>query len=387
MGLVNRADYLCRVARPEVTSRREAKKTLGGENSKRNPRERTPKKEEPSWKVRSVIMAGKFKSLGLAGARKAGSKAMRKLFGQESQPANGGSCDVQTSAGGNNSKSPSELQTEPDLSPDKRVTAHSEQKPNHTTANRGDSNHIINPTTADTDVKSADPQQRDISPAPLDASIAVSSTSTSDDMALRNLQQQDQQQRQTLRQVESPASDAGKENQPPLPPVGSVDNIANHIRNLALLDDAEYISDVKLPTPDPTTLVAEKLSPEQARHLFFVEEALDMVSRLNSVWRLFTTVAQLKAQIVCYLSTLCSDAYQYIAGTTRTQNKRNPGRMCSRSQGQGHLSRHECNKCDPKWHKTRGVHGFIRTSLLPSKGWATINLSQTQDRLQHTVRS
>lgn len=219
-------------------------------------------------------MAGKLKSLGLSGARKAGSKAMRKLFGRESPAVKGGSDDPAPAPASEPAKAS-------DLEPS--LKSSSDQAHNHQQNNRhpptgkedGSDQIIINN-------KSAPPesQQADSSQAQPTTSNITSSADTTDDMAMRGLQPQQQQRlppKTAGVQGGSSVPNGGKENQPSVAPDASIDALTKYVDKLSFNHVSEPISELKPPTPDIETEVDEETKAEQAKNLFFIGEALDMV--------------------------------------------------------------------------------------------------------------
>jgi tRNA(Arg) A34 adenosine deaminase TadA len=213
-------------------------------------------------------MAGKLKSLGLSGARKAGSKAMRKLFGRESPAVKGGSGDPASAPA-------SDLEQTVNSSSDQ---AHTHQQHNHhpptSEEDGGDQFNNKSESAGSQQVDSSETQQ----PAP-DNGTSLPRT-TDDDVTMRALQAQQQQRlpsRTAENQGRTPFNDGGKENQPPVSPDRNIDVLTKAVNKLSLSHVPEPVSRIEPPATDIEVELDEETKAEQEKNLFFIGEALDMV--------------------------------------------------------------------------------------------------------------
>lgn len=247
-------------------------------------------------------MGGKLKSLSLSGARKAGSKAMRKLFGRESPAVNGGSCDpdVQTpaakaksalaTAGANNGPRP-----DSHPGPEELVTSAKQHDSSlHAVDGPNGSSPVTVTTSQPTDAAVTTPQlvDRDDQKNTNTPSKLEPSTGTDDDTTMRVLQSQNlQQQRVAPKYTDegdrpldvTAVAAAGKENQSPAsayPSEATIEEITKQIREVSLIGESQLLTDEQPSAPVIAPELDEEARAEQVKHLGFMEEALEMVSSL-----------------------------------------------------------------------------------------------------------
>ena len=256
-------------------------------------------------------MGGKLKSLSFSRARKASSRAMRKLFGRQSPAFNGGSCEpgadnpkkvgararwraswkASTDGPGANSGPPAppappaaDTQFDSDAFVTSQKQQHHAPVPLHQRSDDSPPSTIV-----------AKPQpagdEGHLKSNGVIASRPESPLDTTDDTIMRPLQaknlQQQQQQQQKLPPKQSGESDrsfppaaAGKENRAPAPavkPPPAVEDITKEIGDVSLVGDSQLLADQAPLTPEIVPELDEKTQAEQAKNLAFMEEALEMV--------------------------------------------------------------------------------------------------------------
>lgn len=244
-------------------------------------------------------MGGKLKSLSLSRARKAGSRAMRKLFGRESPAFNGGSCEPgaenpkkagararwraswKASAKGANSGPPADAQTDSDAFVTSQKQHHAPVSSHQRSDDSPPSTIVAKPQPAEDDSHKSNG---------IIASRPESPPDTTDDTTMRPLQAKDlQQQQQKLPPKQSgeydwsfaAAAAFGKENRAPAPavkPPPAVEDITKDIRDVSLIGESQLLADQAPRTPEIVPEVDEEAKAEQAKNLAFMEEALEMVS-------------------------------------------------------------------------------------------------------------